>query len=61
MNYCKYNNSIKEVPAMTNIKVKLTYEEQRILIMGLVELKNHLIAEDRYTDAIDELIMKLTK
>ena len=25
---------------MTNIKVKLTYEEQRILIMGLVELKN---------------------
>ena len=31
MNYCKYNNSIKEVPAMTNIKVKLTYEEQRIL------------------------------
>ena len=46
---------------MTNIKVKLTYEEQRILIMGLVELKNHLIEEDRYTDAIDELIMKLTK
>ena len=46
---------------MTNIKVKLTYEEQRILIMGLVELKNHLIEEDRYTDAVDELIMKLTK
>ena len=46
---------------MTNIKVKLTYEEQRILIMRLVELKNRLIEEDRYTDAVDELIMKLTK
>jgi hypothetical protein len=49
------------VPGMTNIKVKLTYEEQRILIMGLVELKNRLIEEDRYTDAVDELIIKLTK
>ncbi len=46
---------------MTNIKVKLTYDEQRILIMGLVELKNRLIEEDRYTEAVDELIMKLTK
>lgn len=46
---------------MTNIKVKLTYDEQRILIMGLVELKNCLMEEDRYTEAVDELIMKLTK
>ena len=46
---------------MTNIKVKLTYEEQRIMIMGLVQLNHPLIEEDRYTDAIDELIMKLTK
>ena len=46
---------------MTNIKVKLTYDEQKIIIMGLIELKNQLIAEDRYTDAVDELIIKLTK
>lgn len=46
---------------MTNIKVKLTYDEKKIIIMGLIELKNQLIAEDRYTDAVDDLIIKLTK
>ena len=34
-------------------------DEAKIIIMSLVELKNRLIEEGRYTDAIDELIMKL--
>ena len=33
--------------------------EINIIILALVELRNHLIEEDRYTDAVDELIIKL--
>ena len=33
--------------------------EINIIILALVELRNRLIEEDRYTDAIDELIIKL--
>ena len=39
-------------------KYKLTYDETRIIIMSLIELKNLLIREGRYTDAIDELLIK---
>ena len=40
-------------------KYKLTYDETRIIIMSLIELKNQLIREGRYTDAVDELLIKL--
>lgn len=33
--------------------------EINIIILALVELRNRLIEEDRYTDAVDELIIKL--
>lgn len=33
--------------------------EIKIIILALVELRNRLIEEDRYTDAVDELIIKL--
>ena len=39
-------------------KYKLTYDEARIIVMSLIELKNQLIKEGRYTDAIDELLIK---
>jgi len=39
-------------------KYKLTYDETRIIIMSLIELKNQLIREERYTDAVDELLIK---
>jgi len=39
-------------------KYKLTYDETRIIIMSLIELKNQLIREGRYTDAVDELLIK---
>ena len=45
--------------AMT--KYKLTYDETRIIIMSLIELKNQLIREGRYTDAVDDLLIKLMK
>ena len=33
--------------------------EQRIVLHSLVRLKNRLIQEGRYTDIVDEVIMKL--
>lgn len=39
----------------------LTDEEYSLVLQSLVSLKNHLIREDRYTDAVDELIIKLSK
>ena len=37
-------------------KFKFNEDEVRIIILALIELRNQLIQEGRYTDAIDELI-----
>ena len=42
-------------------KYKLTYDETRIIIMSLIELKNQLIREGRYTDAVDDLLIKFVE
>jgi len=39
-------------------KYRFTHEEIRIIVMALVELKNSLIAEGRYTDPVDELLIR---
>jgi hypothetical protein len=39
-------------------KFRFTYDEVRIIVMALVELKNQLISEGRYTDAVDDLLIK---
>ncbi len=39
----------------------LTDEEYSLVMQALVLLKNKLIREGRYTDAVDELIIKLSK
>ena len=39
-------------------KYRFTYDEVRIIVMALVELKNQLIAEGRYTDAVDDLLIR---
>ena len=49
---------IKEVSIMFRPKFRFTYDEVRIIVMALVELKNQLIAEGRYTDAVDDLLIK---
>ena len=41
------------------MKLKLTYDEIRVLIFALNELRNNLIAENRYTDAVDVILVKL--
>lgn len=50
-----YSEGERKVAAM---KYKVTYDEIRIIVMSLIELKNQLIKEGRYTDAIDELLLK---
>ena len=39
----------------------LTHDEHRTVINSLICLKNDLISQGKYTDAVDELIVKLTK
>ena len=38
----------------------LNSEETRIVLRGLIRMKNRLVAEGRYTDCVDELIAKIT-
>ena len=40
-------------------RVNLTNEEKSLLLHSLVELKNDLIRQGRYTDCVDELIYKI--
>ena len=43
---------------MSKTKYRFTYDEVRVIEIALVELKNQLIAEGRYTDAVDELLVR---
>ena len=42
-------------------RFKLDDYEVNIVISALVELRNQLISENRYTDAVDEILIKLAK
>ena len=46
---------------MLGKKIKLDYDEKKVIIMALIDLRNKLIEEDRYTDRVDDLIIKLTE
>ena len=39
--------------------IYLTDDEQRRVIQSLINLKNNLIVQGRYTDAVDEVLMKV--
>ena len=39
----------------------LTPDERRAVINSLIDLRNVLISQGRYTDIIDEMLIKLTK
>ena len=47
-----------EVSMMFEPRYKLSYDERRIIVLCLIEMKNKLIRENRYTDAIDDLLVK---
>lgn len=48
---------------MKKLKYYLTVstEETRVILHSLIELRNKLIREGRYTDCVDELIIKISK
>ncbi len=48
---------------MKDVKYHLyfSYQEQSQLLKGLVNLKNELLAQGKYADPVDELIIKVTK
>ena len=46
---------------MSRTKYRFTYDEIRVIVIALVELKNQLIAEGRYTDSVDELLVKFVE
>ena len=41
--------------------IYLTSDERRTVINSLSDLRNDLISQGRYTDIIDELLIKFTK
>ena len=41
--------------------VVLNSAEYRLMLYGLVQFRNKLIQQGRYTDAVDELLIKLQK
>lgn len=45
----------------TKYHLYLTPDERRTVINSLIDLRNDLISKGRYTDIIDELLIKLTK
>ena len=55
------NKSKEGVITMFKPKFKFTHDEIRIIVMALVELKNQLISEGRYTDAVDDLLIKFVE
>lgn len=45
----------------TKYQIYLTAEERRVVINSLIKLRNDLISQGKYTDIVDELIIKFTK
>lgn len=41
--------------------VELNRQEWRLIIEGLTRFRNKLIAAGRYTDAVDEILIKVAK
>ncbi|KXB40134.1 hypothetical protein HMPREF1872_00944 [Amygdalobacter nucleatus] len=43
----------------TKYHIYLTDDEQSRVIQSLINLKNNLIVQGRYTDAVDEVLLKV--
>lgn len=41
--------------------LELSTDEYRLMIYGLIQWRNKLLAQGRYPDAVDELLIKLQK
>lgn len=45
----------------TKYQIYLTADERRVVINSLIDLRNDLISRGKYTDVMDELIIKFIK
>ena len=45
----------------TKYHIYLTAEERRVVINSLIDLRNNLISQGRYTDLVDELLIRISK
>ena len=50
---------VKKMLGRNRNRISFTDEEKNIIINGLLNWRNELIREGRYTDAIDDLLLKL--
>lgn len=41
------------------VAIEISFEEYRLILESLVQLRNRLISEGRYTDAVDEMLLSL--
>lgn len=41
--------------------INLTADEQNQVLESLIKLKNSLMAQGKYTDAVDDVILKISK
>ncbi len=39
--------------------IYLTNEEQKIMVKSLIDLRNSLIRQGRFTDPVDEILLKI--
>ena len=44
-----------------NYHIYLTEQERSQVIQALIEIKNNLTAQGRYTDAVDDVLIKISK
>lgn len=42
-------------------RITLTGNEYDLIIKCLIDLRNNLISQGRYTDAVDDILLKLVK
>ena len=52
-----YTETRKEAAAMKKNKHLVSYEEWRLIIYALNNLRNSLIAEGKYTDTVDDALL----
>lgn len=45
----------------TKYHIYLTAEERRTVINSLIDLRNDLISRGKYTDIVDELLIRISK
>ena len=54
-----YNVGIREGHDMKKVYISLNEAEWRLLLYALNNLRSSLIAEGRYTDVVDEVMLKI--